>query len=82
MWQTFFNVYLPASDSDKASRIGQSLRITLSEYPLQIVGLNTFASSVAENREQRLLPECLYRFVMDAVITGRVQDSRQFPVGG
>src|SRR5262245_43190486 len=56
MRQTFFNVYLPASDSDEATRISQTLRITLSECPLQIGRLNTLAPCVAENRERRLLP--------------------------
>ncbi len=49
---TFFNIYLPASDSDKATRISQTLRITLSECPLQIGRLNTLAPCVAENRER------------------------------
>src|SRR5262245_59747123 len=56
MRQTFFNIYLPASDSYKATHISQTLRITLSECPLQISRLNTHASSIAENRERRMLP--------------------------
>ena len=52
MRQTFFNVYLPASDSDEATRINQTLSITLSECPLQIGRLNTLAPCVAENCER------------------------------
>ena len=39
-----------------AARIDQTLRITLSERPLQIDRLNTLAPCVAENRERRVLP--------------------------
>jgi hypothetical protein len=54
--QSLLDINLPAPDLDKAASIGLPLTVSLSEGPLQISGLDTFASGVSENRQGGMLP--------------------------
>jgi hypothetical protein len=49
-------LYLPAPDADKSTSIGNPLRISLAESPLEVGRFNLLAFRIAKNRQGRTLP--------------------------